>query len=69
MSRCSTCDDWYLSDDKDAAKVHAHPEPQSGEPRRKLMEFCFHTGMGYKEWVVLTEEGKAWDRESRISRW
>jgi hypothetical protein len=53
--RCAMCDEWYLPG-SERAKVHDHPEPQSGPPR----DAWRRSGLPYERWAVETVEGRAW---------
>ena len=54
-TRCAMCDEWH--DPKGPrARIHDHPEPQSGEPR----EQWFASRLPYSRWVVETVEGRDW---------
>ena len=53
--RCATCDEWY-DPAGDRAKVHEHPEPQSGDAR----EAWLRSKMPYEQWAKETEAGRTW---------
>ena len=53
--RCAMCDEWY-DPNGDRAKMHEHPEPQSGQPRRDMAA----SGLPYERWIEETPEGRAW---------
>jgi hypothetical protein len=55
-SICGLCDASYDPLDLEEAKIHEHPEPQSGEFR----ELWLASGMHYERWIVETKEGQAW---------
>lgn len=57
---CGLCDTAYDPNGEDA-KVHEHPEPQSGPPRDAWIK----SGMNYSQWIELTKEGRGW--ASRIN--
>ena len=57
---CGLCDTAYDPNGEDA-KVHEHPEPQSGLPR----DMWIASGMKYSDWIVKTKEGKAWAERVR----
>jgi len=59
--RCALCDAHYLDTDPEAVREHEHPEPQSGLPRKQLME----SGLPYERWIVETLEGRIWDERKR----
>lgn len=58
--QCPMCDEWYPESDVERAKVHRHPEPQSGPPREALLRFNAMGGGGYERWILLTPEGRSW---------
>ena len=58
-NRCAMCDEWY--DPKgDRARIHDHPEPQSGYLRDDLLTF---SGT-YDEWLKTTN-GQIWAEEAK----
>jgi len=56
--RCAICDEWYDPRRFDQAKVHEHPEPQSGQPRIAWL----NSGLSYERWITETLDGKNWVR-------
>ena len=56
--RCAMCDAWYYEDDAEEAKVHLHPEPQSGAFRYAWSQ----SQLPYDRWIKETEMGRAWER-------
>ena len=54
-ARCPTCDEWY-DPRSERAKVHEHPEPQSGPP----LDAWQSSRLPYERWVQETPEGRAW---------
>lgn len=61
---CAICDEFY-NPDSDRAKVHEHPEPQSGDYRTSLIAYTWLTGFSYMSWVVKTQAGADWARYQR----
>lgn len=59
-TRCAMCDEWY-DPNSERARVHDHPEPQSGPPR----DAWLRSGLRYDEWIDKTIEGRAWAKASR----
>lgn len=53
--RCPMCDEWY-DPGSERARVHEHPEPQSGPSRDAWLS----SSLPYEEWTDKTEEGKKW---------
>ncbi len=53
--RCAMCDKWY-DPNGDQAKVHDHPEPQSGIYRDAWLD----SSLSYEEWIRKTRAGKEW---------
>lgn len=53
--RCALCDEWY-DPNSERAKVHEHPEPQSGPSRSAW----FASGLPYERWITETQDGKDW---------
>lgn len=60
--RCATCDEWWDTHDPEAAKVHLHPEPQSGPPRDAWLK----SRLPYERWIAETPEGMAWLESKNI---
>lgn len=54
-NRCAMCDEWYNPNSPDA-KVHDHPEPQSGLYRDAWLD----SEMRYEEWTKKTRVGQEW---------
>lgn len=57
MSRrlCALCDGWY-DPSTEEARVHDHPEPQSGPPRDAWLA----SALPYERWILETREGREW---------
>jgi len=53
--QCAMCDEWY-DGNGERAKVHLHPEPQSGPARNAFVE----SGLPYERWITETSAGKIW---------
>lgn len=53
--RCAICDEWY-DPNGERAKIHDHPEPQSGFFRDAWLA----SKLPYETWRETTEIGKAW---------
>ena len=61
MTRCSTCDEWY-DDNSERAKVHKHPEPQSGKAHASWIA----SRLTYERWIVETDDGRRWAEASEF---
>jgi len=55
MRRCGICDESY-DECGDRAKLHEHPEPQSGKPRDDFIA----ARLPYDRWILETVEGRDW---------
>lgn len=55
-SLCGLCDASYDPNNPEEAKIHDHPEPQSGPPRDQWLA----SRLPYERWIVETKEGRAW---------
>lgn len=53
--RCPICGEWY-DPGGERARVHEHPEPQSGPTREAWLQ----SGLLYENWTEITEEGRKW---------
>ena len=53
--RCAMCDEWY-NPKGERAKIHDHPEPQSGVYRDAWLD----SDMSYLVWIEKTRVGKDW---------
>lgn len=62
------CDAVYDPNNAEEAKVHQHPEPQSGPPRDAFKCFTEGSNRTYDQWVVDTAEGRAWVRWKHLTR-
>lgn len=60
MAICGICDETY-QEGTERAKVHEHPEPQSGRYR----EAWLRSGLPYQEWAQ-TFTGREWVRLSNF---
>lgn len=59
-NRCPMCDEWY-DPNGDRAKMHEHPEPQSGPPRDAWLA----SRMSYDAWVDQTIDGRNWAKRQK----
>lgn len=59
---CATCDEWY-DPNGDRARMHLHPEPQSGPARDRWLA----SKLPYEEWIKKTHWGRLWtlDKDKR----
>lgn len=55
LARCPVCDELY-DPNGDQAKIHQHPEPQSGEFR----DHWLASKLPYEQWLVETNAGRQW---------
>jgi len=55
VHRCSLCDEWY-DVNSPRAKVHEHPEPQSGNFR----DIWIRSKLPYHLWIDKTQAGYLW---------
>lgn len=53
--RCAMCDEWY-DPRGERARIHEHPEPQSGPFRDAHMK----SRLSYERWIEETPEGREW---------